>query len=83
MTRLDLEMARTKVKQTGQDAAEYEWGQSDNTQQNPNQQALQELLALSRLVTGGGGSGGGGNPHNKKDDDNMHYATFRPRRVLK
>jgi SpoVK/Ycf46/Vps4 family AAA+-type ATPase len=70
MTRLDLEMARTKVKRTGQDAAEYERGQSDNTQQNPSQQALQELLALSRLVTGGSG-GGGGNPHNKKDDDDI------------
>ena len=54
MRRQDLEVAKTKVKRTGQDAAEYERSQFQQNHRTPaanGNEMIQSLLALSKLLS--------------------------------
>ena len=80
MTRQDLEIAITKVKRTGQDAAEYEreeFESSHPSRNNPNSQnaqALRELLALSRMITNPNNGGGGNNDSSSSGGNNNNHS---------
>jgi hypothetical protein len=79
----DLHVAMTKVKRTGQDAAEYERTQFERDHPNSRQvgnpdghvnterllQVLFQQLAASSRNDGGGGSGGYNNSNNSNNNN--------------
>jgi hypothetical protein len=75
MTRRDLEVAKSKVKRTGQDAAEYERSKFQGTHPtdpaaNNGNEALQSLLALSKLLSEQSSSEPDEKKEHGSDDDN-------------
>jgi SpoVK/Ycf46/Vps4 family AAA+-type ATPase len=88
MSKQDMQIAQTKVKRTGQDAAQYEQAQFQETHParasasgrnttnggggGPNDQMLQNLAALSRLLSAHslGDSDGNGNNYNNRSNNN-------------